>query len=94
MEKAEMTGEPMQLPGATGEKQWGATVWLPCELTLDLAIPTFRLGDLLRLRERDVIDTGWSQSKDIPLRANGKLIAWTEFEVLGDKLAVRLTELA
>jgi flagellar motor switch/type III secretory pathway protein FliN len=93
MDQAELTAEQKQLAGTTGEKRWGATVWLPCDLTLDLPVPTFRVGDLLRLRERDVIDTGWSQSKDIPLRANGRLIAWTEFEVVGEKLAVRLTEL-
>jgi hypothetical protein len=28
------------------------------------------------------------------LKVNGELIAWCEFEVLGNKLAVRLTELA
>lgn len=94
MDTTELAAEPTQLAGGSGEKRWGATVWLPCELTLDLPVPTFRLCDLLRLKEKDVIDTGWSQSKDIPLRANGKLIAWAEFEVVGDKLAVRLTELA
>jgi len=93
MDTLGLTAEPKQLAENTGEKQWGATVWLPCELTLDLPVPTFRVGDLLRLRERDVIDSGWNQSKDIPLRANGKLIAWAEFEVMGEKLAVRLTEL-
>lgn len=81
-------------PEHQGEIQWGPTVWLSCELTLDLPVPGFTVGDLLRLTSRQVIDTKWSQSKDIPLRANGKLLAWTEFEVVGDRLAVRLTELA
>ncbi len=73
--------------------RWGATVWLPCQLTLDLPVPAFTVGDLLRLQKTDVIDTKWSQSKDIPLRVNGKLIAWTEFDVVGERLAVRLTDL-
>jgi flagellar motor switch/type III secretory pathway protein FliN len=32
--------------------------------------------------------------RDVPLRVNGNVIGWSEFEVVGDTLAVRLTELA
>ena len=94
MESTETALAPQEAPEQAGEQSWGATVWLPCELTLDLAVPNFRAGDLLRLKERDLVDTGWMQGKDIPLRVNGKVIAWVEFEVVGEKLSVRLTELA
>jgi flagellar motor switch/type III secretory pathway protein FliN len=94
MESTETALATKEAPEQAGEKSWGATVWLPCELTLDLAVPKFRVGDLLRLKPRDLVDTGWLQGRDIPLRVNGKVIAWAEFEVVGDKLSVRLTELA
>jgi len=93
MESTETALATIKEPEASGEKEWGAIVWLPCELTLELQVPNFRLGDLLRLAVKDVVDTGWSNGKDMPLRVNGKVIAWAEFEVAGDKMAVRLTEL-
>ncbi len=73
---------------------WSIAMRLPCSLTLELSVPAFTVRDLLRLEKGVVIDTNWSQSTDIPLRANGCLIGWTEFEVVGERLAVRITELA
>ena len=78
----------------TRPRDWGTLAELPCELTLELPLPAFTVRDLLRLQAQSVVDTKWGQTTDIPLRANGELIAWTEFEVVGEKLAVRLTELA
>lgn len=77
----------------TGEDKWGMTVWLPCELSLDLPVPNFTVQDLLCLHPQSIVDTKWNQSRDIPLRANGKLLAWSELEVVGERLAVRITEL-
>ena len=67
--------------------------WLPCELTLDLPLVHFTLGDLLHLKPGTIVETAVSHTSDIPLRVNQQLIAWTEFEVVGDRLAVRITEL-
>ena len=92
MEAIEIS-RPAIAENAAGEEKWGTTVWLPCELSLDLPVPKFTVQDLLCLRPESVVDTKWSQSKDIPLRANGKLLAWSELEVVGERLAVRLTEL-
>jgi flagellar motor switch protein FliN/FliY len=41
-----------------------------------------------------VLETSCHQSMDIPLRVNGLLLAWTEFEVVGERLAARITDLA
>ena len=75
-------------------QQWGPILELPCKLTLDLPIPDFSVADLLRLRIGTVLDTGWSNGDDVPVRVNEELIAWAEFEVLANCLAVRLTEWA
>jgi hypothetical protein len=40
-----------------------------------------------------VIDTRWAQTADVPVRVNGLLLSWAEFELIGNKIAVRLTEL-
>jgi len=81
-------------PDTTGGLDWKPALPLSCRLTLDLPLPHFTVGDLLRLSEQKIFDTGWGQSKDLPLRVNGTLLAWTEFELLGERLAVRITEIA
>ena len=89
-------------PGALAAKaestrkveDWSAVAGLACQLTVDLQLPHITLGALMELAEHSVVDSGWSVGADVPLRVNGELIAWCEFEVVRDKLAVRLTELA
>ncbi len=68
--------------------------WLPCTLALDLPVVNFTVGDLLNLTKGSIIETAYHQSSDLPLRVNGQLVGWTEFEVVGERLAVRLTDLS
>lgn len=68
--------------------------WLPCTLAVDLPVVRFRVRDLLCLTKGSVVETGYHQSSDLPLRVNGQLVGWTEFEVVGEQLAVRLTDLS
>ncbi len=68
--------------------------WLPCCLVLDIPVVKFTVGDLLNLTEGAVVETAYHQSSDLPLRVNGQLVGWTEFEVVGERLAVRLTDLS
>jgi flagellar motor switch/type III secretory pathway protein FliN len=68
--------------------------WLPCTLALDLPVVKFTVGDLLSLHKGSIVETAYHQSSDLPLRVNGQLVGWTEFEVVGERLAVRLTDLS
>ena len=68
--------------------------WLPCTLALDLPVVNFTVGDLLSLTIGSIVETAYHQSSDLPLRVNGQLVGWTEFEVVGERLAVRLTDLS
>ena len=54
----------------------------------------FTVGDLLTLTKGSIVETAYHQSSDLPLRVNGQLVGWTEFEVVGERLAVRLTDLS
>jgi flagellar motor switch/type III secretory pathway protein FliN len=76
------------------EERWKPVLDLPCDLHADLPLPGFNIADLLKLRTGSVIDAHWHVGRDVPLRLNGVLIGWIEFEVMGSNLAVRLTELA
>jgi flagellar motor switch/type III secretory pathway protein FliN len=68
--------------------------WLPCTLALDLPVINFTVGDLLSLTKGSIVETAYHQSSDLPLRVNGQLVGWTEFEVVGERLAARLTDLS
>ena len=68
--------------------------WLPCQLTLQIPVTGFTVGDLAKMKVGTIVETQYHNTQDIPLRANGLLIGWTEFEVIANRLAVRITELA
>ena len=68
--------------------------WLPCTLTLDIPVVRFTIGDLLALTKGSIVETACHHTSDVPLRVNQLLIGWTEFDVIGDRLAVRITEQA
>ena len=68
--------------------------WLPCMLALDIPVVHFTVRQLLALSGGSIVETAYHQSSDLPLRVNGQLVGWTEFEVVGDRLAVRLTDLS
>jgi len=82
--------------GSSVAKKPGAEVmlpWLPCTLALEVPVVGFTVGSLLRLRPGSLVQTSCHQSTDIPLQVNGMLMAWTEFEVVGERLAARITDL-
>ncbi len=68
--------------------------WLPCCASLEIPICNFTLGDLLRLKKDTVLTTAIRSTEDLPLRVNHRLVAWIQFEMIGDRLAARITELA
>lgn len=83
-----------QAIAGAGPDDWQEVLSLPCQLEITLPIPHFKVGDLLRLVRESLVDTRWKQSADLPVRVNGKLIGWAQFEASGEKVAVRFTEIA
>jgi flagellar motor switch/type III secretory pathway protein FliN len=76
------------------DARWKPVLGLPCELIVDLPLPDFKISDLLKLRVGSVLDAHLHVGEDVPARLNGTLMGWIEFELVGNRLAVRLTELA
>ena len=83
-----------KMSSAVPPDPWSHVAELACQLSVQLPLPGFRVRDFCGLGEKAVIDTHWLVGKDVPLRVNGELLAWCEFEVVENHLAVRLTELA
>ena len=81
-------------PGANEIDRLDRMPWLPCTLSVDVQVVRFTIGDLLCLKEGSIVETACHQTSDVPLRVNHLLIGWTEFEVIGDCLAVRITDQA
>src|SRR5579871_5556536 len=69
------------------EAAWEEAMWLPCQLTVELLVPAFTVGDLLRMDVETIVDCQWRQNADVPLRVNGLVIGFAEFEVIGEKSA-------
>ena len=71
-----------------------AVARLPVELEVSIPLREFRVRNLLNLGREQVIKTQWSHDEDMPLVAGEVQLAWSEFEVIDSKLAIRITRLA
>lgn len=80
-------------PAKVTSEAWAQALTLQCSLTVDMLMPGFTVRDALELQKNAVIDSHWRVGTDVPLRVNGRRIASGEFEVVGNHLAVRVTEL-
>jgi flagellar motor switch/type III secretory pathway protein FliN len=67
---------------------------LPVEVDVAVPIRDFRVRHLLALAPGQVIGSRWVNGNDLPLSAGDVPLAWTEFEVVETKLAVRVTRVA
>jgi len=85
---------PQPKPQPKDDERWEKAWGLPCNVSIEIPALEFTVEKLLRLEPKSIVRTQWTTSANLPLKVNGELIAWCEFEVLGNRLAVRLTELA
>jgi flagellar motor switch protein FliM len=67
---------------------------LPVLLGVSIPVREFRVRQLLALAPGQVIETRWNHEDDLPLAAGEVQLAWSEFEVVETRLAVRVTRLA
>jgi flagellar motor switch protein FliN/FliY len=83
-----------QPPQSQGEPVFSAPIpQLPVELGVTIPVREFRVRQLLALAPGQVIETQWNHGDDLPLAAGDVQLAWSEFEVVETRLAVRVTRL-
>jgi flagellar motor switch/type III secretory pathway protein FliN len=70
-----------------------AAARLPVEVEVSIPVKGFRVRNLLALGPGVVVESEWKQGDDMPLAAGEVQLAWSEFEVIDTRLAVRLTRL-
>jgi flagellar motor switch/type III secretory pathway protein FliN len=84
---------PKEITILVPEELWSEAAWLPCVLSVDLPLRKFTVRDLLQLEPGSILESVNTAGADVPIVVNSQLIGWAEFEVVGQRLAVRLTEL-
>ena len=68
--------------------------WLTCNASVDIPVPHFTVGDLLKLKMGIVLQTASQTTNDVPVYINKILLGRGQFEVVEKRLIVRITELA
>jgi len=83
---------PRQIPVPVTEDVWTDAGWLNCTISVDLSLTKFTVRDLLRLDVGAILETKNADGADVPVTVNSQLIGWAEFEIVGQRVAVRMTE--
>jgi flagellar motor switch/type III secretory pathway protein FliN len=80
-------------PSAEGGLPVARIALLPVQLDVRIPLPDFRVSDLVGLAPGRVVASEWPSSNDVPLICGDVQLVWTEFEVVDQTLAVRVTRL-
>ena len=72
---------------------WPKLSRLELMMAVEVPLLRFKVQDLLRLSEGQVFESAFSDTEDVPLRIGDVQLGWTEFEVVDQKIALRLTRL-
>ena len=67
---------------------------LACSVTTELDVPGLTVGDVLHLSAGTILNTRWRTNRDLPLRVNGRLLGFAEFDSAEETMGVRITEFA
>jgi flagellar motor switch protein FliN len=72
---------------------WPLLSQLPMTLVVRITLNRLKVSDLLELEKGQVLESRWSQTSDVPVSVGEVRLAWSEFEVSGQQIGVRLTQL-
>lgn len=71
-----------------------AVLLVPTTLSVEVQIGKLNVRELFRLEKGSVVASVQAAGANVPLYVGKKLIAWGEFQVVGENLALRVAELA
>jgi len=78
---------------ARPEQDFAMVLDLPVELTIELGRKRLSIGEVLALGQGAVVELGKQATEPLDIRVNEKLIAHGEAVVVGDRYAVRVTDI-
>jgi flagellar motor switch/type III secretory pathway protein FliN len=73
---------------------WLVLARLPVTMTAVISLNRFRVCDLMRLEKAQVFESTWPETEDVPLKVGEVQVGWGEFEVVDQRITMRLTRLA
>ena|ERR1700724_3407750 len=73
---------------------WAGLLLVPTMVSAEVTVVALTVRELFRLEKGSIVSTAQVSGANIPLHVGGRLVAWGEFQVVGDLLAVRVAELA
>ncbi len=73
---------------------WPVLSELMMTLESGIALRDFKVRDLVRLEVGQIVESLCPDSDDVPVKVGQVQLGWSEFEVVEQRLAVRLTRLA
>lgn len=83
--------DPTALPAAADS--FAGFRHIPTAVTVEVSVVGLTVRELYRLEVGSIVTTAQPSGANVPVQAAKALLAWGEFQVFGDKLAVRLAEL-
>ena len=86
--------EPEPIVDGSPKDPWNHLLGLPCRLRVEAPVAVFTVADLLGLVPGSLLRSSQKEGSHAFVQVNGQVIGWGELDVVGDALAVRLTELA
>jgi flagellar motor switch/type III secretory pathway protein FliN len=72
---------------------WQTLAQLRLTIRAGVALNRFRVRDLLALKEGQVFESLSSATEDVPVKVSQMQLGWSEFEVLEQRMSLRLTRL-
>lgn len=72
---------------------WPILSQLAVTMTVAIPLSPFKVQDLLGLKAGQVFQSASPDTEDVPLKVGDVQLGWTEFEVVEQKIALRLTRL-
>lgn len=79
--------------GPKAEQDFEMILDLPVELTVELGRKRLAIGEVLGLGQGAIVELGKQATEPLDIRVNEKLIAHGEAVVVGDRYAVRVTDI-
>lgn len=73
---------------------WPMIARLPVMLAVSIPLRGFKVCNLLDLRCGQTVESAWASPEDVPLKVGSVQLGCGEFEVVEQRLALRLTSLA
>jgi flagellar motor switch protein FliM len=73
--------------------RWETLSQLRVTMWAGVSLHRFRVRDLLAMKEGQVLESLSPATEDVPVKVGRMQLGWSEFEVLEQKMALRLTRL-